>query len=161
MERFAKLLITSYLIGFGLTIQAQNTIPVTGGNATGTGGSVSYSIGQIVFNVITGTNSSVTQGVQQPYEISIVTSIENAKEIILECIVYPNPTRSIIKLSIETLEFENIKFKLFDLNGMLIQDKKVENKETEISMENLVPSTYFLRVIKDKKEVKTFKVIKN
>lgn len=157
-------MILSILFLYGLchySILGQETITSTGGNATGRGGSVSYTVGQIAFSTFLRANGSVIQGVQQPFEISIVTGVEATKEITLNCIVYPNPTRSIIKLSIESFDFEKISYQLFDINGILIQDKKVENKETEISMENLVPSTYFLRVIKDKKEVKTFKVIKN
>lgn len=59
---------------FGLTpINAQETVLSSGGNATG-GGSVSYSVGQIVYNAYPGTNdNSEAQGVQQPYESSIET----------------------------------------------------------------------------------------
>ena len=47
------------------------------------------------------------------------------------------------------------------MNGKLIESKKVENNETSIVMSNLVPATYFLKVIQDNKEIKTFKIIKN
>lgn len=81
------------LIGFSITIlHAQATIPATGGNAAGSGGSVSYTVGQITCNFLSGTNGTIAQGVQQPYEISVVTAIETAREISLECTVYPNPT---------------------------------------------------------------------
>lgn len=42
------------------------------GNATGTGGTSSYSIGQVVYASATGTNDSVNQGMQQPFEIFIL-----------------------------------------------------------------------------------------
>jgi hypothetical protein len=64
MKHFAKLLITAYFIGYGLTIQAQNTIPATGSNATGTGGAVSYSVEQVPYNTFSGTNGFIIQGVQ-------------------------------------------------------------------------------------------------
>jgi hypothetical protein len=157
-----RILSILFLGGFWIVaVQGQETILATGGNANGIGGSVSYTIGQSAFEAFKGTNGSVVQGVQQPYEISVLTGIENTKEIDLKCIVYPNPTRSVIKLLIESSELEKMRFQLFDINGIIIRDKKVENKETEISMDNLVPSTYFLRVINDKQEVKTFKIIKN
>jgi hypothetical protein len=70
-------------------VHAQSTIPATGGNAAGNGGSVSYTVGQIVYTTVSGTNGSVAQGVQQPYEISVVTGIEN-KEINLSCSIYSN-----------------------------------------------------------------------
>ena len=73
------------LLGIGLTVlQAQNTIPASGGNATGTGGSVSYTVGQIVYTKSAGSNGSSAQGVQQPYEISVPTALEEAKGISLE-----------------------------------------------------------------------------
>ncbi len=61
------------LLGLGLTgLQAQTSVNATGGNASGSGGSASYSVGQVVYTTHTGTNGSVAQGVQQPFEISVV-----------------------------------------------------------------------------------------
>ena len=68
------------LLGLGLTgLKAQEAIPATGGMASGSGGSVSYSLGQLVYTTNTGTNGSVALGIQQPFEIFVVTSIEQAK----------------------------------------------------------------------------------
>jgi putative copper export protein len=59
------------LLGLGLTgLQAQENINTTGGDATGIEGSASYSIRQIVYQTHTGTNGSVSEGVQQAFEIS-------------------------------------------------------------------------------------------
>ena len=61
------------LLVFGITTaQAQQAITATGGNASGSGGTVAYSVGQIIYATNTGTTGSVAQGVHQPYEISIV-----------------------------------------------------------------------------------------
>lgn len=147
--------------GFVMTIDAQNTITTSGGNATGTEGTVSYTLGQIVYNTHSGASGNLTQGVQQPYEISVVTTIENTSGINLECIVYPNPTKGSIKLIVEFIDNENLKLQLYDINGALLQDKKVESRITEISMENLSASIYFLKVIINNKEVKVFKIVKN
>jgi hypothetical protein len=102
----------------------------------------------------------VIQGVQQPYEISIVTAIRNTGIINLECSVYPNPTGGSAKLLFESSDIENLRFRLFDFNGVLLQDKKVESRETEISMENLSSSVYFLKVYINNLEVKVFKIVK-
>jgi hypothetical protein len=150
------------LLGLGLTeVYAQEAVPATGGNASGSGGSVSYTIGQVVYTTNSGTNGSVAQGVQQPFEISVVTAFESAREISLQCKVYPNPTHGIIKLIIEFSVHENLRFRLYDINGVILQDKKVESSETEISMDNLSSSIYFLKVTDHNKEVKVFKIIKN
>jgi hypothetical protein len=141
-------------------VQGQETIPSAGGTATGSGGTVTYTAGQLVFKVITGTTGSIMQGVQQPYEISVVTAIEKTEDITLESIVYPNPTEGLIRLVIKSFDNENIRFRLYDINGVLLRDKKIVEEETEISMNNLSSSIYFLKIIKDKTDVKTFKIIK-
>lgn len=59
------------LLGLGLTgLLAQEAILATGGDASGGGGSVSWSAGTVVFRTYTGINGSVAESVQQPYEIS-------------------------------------------------------------------------------------------
>jgi len=64
-------------------------------------------------------------------------------------------------LVFESFDYENLRFRLYDINGVLLQDKKVESRETEISMENLSSSVYLLKVIINNKEVKVFKIVKN
>jgi len=149
------------LLGLGLTgLQAQETIPATGGNASGSGGTVSYSVGQVVYTTNTGTNGSVAQGVQQPFEISVVTGIEQTA-INLAISAYPNPTTDFLRLKVESEKLKDLSYQLYDLNGKLLQNKKIEGNETSIVMSNLVPATYFVKVTEGNKEVKTFKIIKN
>jgi hypothetical protein len=152
-----------FLLGVGLTVnlQAQQAIPSTGGNASGSGGSVSYTVGQVLYTVKTGSNGSMTEGVQQPYEISVVVGIEQAKDIYLICTVYPNPTTDLLTLEVEILENENLFFQLYDIMGKLLVSKKLIDIKTTISMANLAPATYFLKVTDNEKIVKTFKIIKN
>ena len=161
MKQQRKILSIFFLLGFCIfTVQGQQTIPATGGNASGSGGSVSYTVGQILSSSISGANGSVVQGVQQPYEISVVTAIRNTEDISLKCSVYPNPTAGLTKLVFESPDFENLRFRLYDINGILLQDKKVESRETEISLENFSSSVYFLKVLRNNSEVKVFKIVK-
>jgi len=149
------------LLGLGLTgLQAQETIPATGGNASGSGGTVSYSVGQVVYATNTGTNGSVAQGVQQPFEISVVTEIGEAKGINLNCTAYPNPTTDYLVLKVENYDKGNLLYQLFDMNGKLLENKKITGNETSIVMSKLVPATYFVKVTEGNKKVKTFKIIK-
>lgn len=150
------------LVGsFCLTLlQGQSTIPATGGTATGSGGIATYTVGQITYKTISETTGSVAQGVQQPYEISVVTAIENTEGITLEYKIYPNPTSGQLILTIKPFEGENFKYRLYDLNGILLMDKLIESDITEISMENLAPAPYFLVIMNGKMEIKTFRIIK-
>ncbi len=52
-------------------LQGQSTIPTTGSTASGSGGTATYTVGQITYKTFSGTNGTVAQGVQQPYEISV------------------------------------------------------------------------------------------
>lgn len=142
-------------------VQGQATVPVTGGTASGTGGSATYTIGQVVFSVITGTNGSVVQGVQQPYEISTVTAIEGTGDITLRYTLYPNPTKGMMRLVIKSFDDGTFRFQVYSLNGAVLQEGSVSDEETEVSLENGKSGIYFLRVIRNNREVKVFKIIKN
>ena len=151
-----------FLSALGITgIQAQQSNSASGGMASGSGGSVSYSVGQVAYSANTGTNGSVTQGVQQPYEISVVTAIEEANSINLAVSAYPNPTTDFLQLKVESKKLKDLSYQLYDMNGKLLQNKKFVGSDTQIDMSNCVPSTYFVKVISGSKSIKEFKIIKN
>ena len=155
-------LIAIFLLGLGFTgLQAQNAITATGGDASGSGGSVSFTIGQIAYNTATNSNGSVAQGVQQAYEISEVSGLIESKGITLQCSVFPNPTSDFLTLKIEDEMQIQYLVSLIDINGKMLVCKKTEGFETIISMKNLVPAVYFLKITQNDNEVKTFKIIKN
>lgn len=149
------------LLGLGLTgLQAQESVNATGGNALGSGGSASYSIGLVVYTTHTGINGSLAQGVQQPFEISVI-GIEETKGINLTVSAYPNPTTDFLMLRVVDFEVSNLSYQLYDTQGKLLQSEKITGKQTSIDMSNLVPAIYFVIVIQANKLVKTFKAIKH
>ncbi len=151
-----------FLFCLGFTaVQAQEATVASGGDASGSGGSASYSVGQVVYTTNIGTNGSVVQGVQQPYEISVVTAIEEAKGINLSILAYPNPTTNYLELKVESEKLKDLSFQLFDMNGKLLENEKIISNQTSIVMSNFAPSNYFVKVIQGNKEIKTFKIIKN
>lgn len=154
--------------GLGITIlQAQETIPASCGNASGSGGTVSYSVGQISNTTHTGITGSVAEGVQQPYEISDITGIREANEISLNCAVYPNPATDFLTLKVEgsaNLTLQSLAYQLCDVGGKIIEYKNLSEYETLIAMTHLAPSTYFLKIVLTGQdpfqELKVFKIIK-
>jgi len=143
-----------------LSTTAQEAVTSAGGDASGTSGSVSYTIGLIAYTTSTGSNGSVAAGVQQPYEISVSTAIEDAKDILLEFSAYPNPATDVLKLKTGERDFNDITYRLFDMNGKLIKAGRITGPETSVNMQKLSPSVYFVRVIEDGEEIKVFKIIK-
>jgi hypothetical protein len=151
------------LLLFGFFIQnalGQKSVVASGGNATGTGGKVSYSIGQVAYTTATGTGGKVTQGVQQPFEI-VTLGTDNFPEITVTMAVYPNPTTSLVNLTVDNFDFEKLQFYLTDINGKQLQSRKIIDAETQIEMENLPQAIYFLNVLHNNKTLKTFRIIKN
>lgn len=150
-----------FLFGFLIPkVHSQNAIVVAGGNATGSSGKVSYSIGQIADSYASGINGTVSQGMQQPFEISTLGS-DDFPNIILEMTVYPNPTANNVTLKIADFSTENLSCQLFDVTGKQISESKISTSETSIIMENLTASIYFLNINDANKTIKTFKIIKN
>ena len=141
-------------------LKAQEAIPASGGNASGGGGTANYTVGQVAYTTNTGSNGSVSQGVQQPFEISVVSGVETTT-IELACSAYPNPTTDKLILRVENNEKLNLTYQLLDISGRLLESKKVEGSETCIAMGSLTPSIYFLKVFDGINEAKTFKIIKN
>ena len=140
-------------------LQAQEIVSIAGGEASGDGGSASYTIGQAVYTTHQGTDgNSIAQGVQQPVEISTVLGI-NETTINLKVSVYPNPTTN--HLTLKTEKTEGLTVLLYDLQGKLIESKKVTTKTSTIKLEKLAAATYFLKVVKNNKPIRIFKIIKN
>jgi hypothetical protein len=160
MKQVKRTLILFLLsLSFISMVKGQEAITAAGGAATGSGGSVSYAVGQIAYSVYSGSNGTVSQGVIQPYEISVVTEIDDVS-IVPGSKVYPNPAERAVKLVFESETIKNTSFRLYDINGIMLRNGKIEASETDISMENLTPSIYFLKIYTDNLEVKIFKIIK-
>jgi hypothetical protein len=153
----AIVLLSSLLTG----LHAQEALPVTGGDASGSGGVASYTVGQVVYLTHTGTGGSEAQGVQQPFEISIISGIEEGKSITLQYLVYPNPVTEMLTLKIRGELRTDYVVSIYDMNGIRLVHIKINSIETSIDMKNLVPATYILKMTDNNKEVKTFKIIKN
>lgn len=156
--KIKKLLIATLLL-VAFQTQAQEAVATAGGDASGTNGNVSYTVGQVVYTTNTGTTGSVAQGVQQPFEIQAVLGIENFN-INLQMAVFPNPTTNWLQLDIKNYGFEKLNYQIFDINGKLVLENKISTETTTISMENLSTNIYLLKVLDNNKEVKTFKIIK-
>jgi hypothetical protein len=154
-------LFVAFLFSTSLSgLQAQENTVSASGNASGIEGTVSYSVGQVAYLTKSGTEGTITEGIQQPFEILIPTGIEDEKGITLECLLYPNPSDEFVKLKIENRDINNLGYHLLNMNGVLLQTMKISDKETLISMDGLEKSTYILVITQNEKVLKTFQVIK-
>lgn len=148
------------LILFSIPAFGQQNTLSSGGDASGTGGSTSYSVGQVAFTTNTSENGSVNHGVQQPYIIQAITGI-NEPGISLSLTAYPNPTTDILQLVVESEMEKHIRYQLYSMQGQLLANEDLTLNQTGIDLSGYMPATYILKVIRNNSEVKSFKIIKN
>lgn len=153
-----KLLITASFALLGAIVLAQDRTTSSGGDATGSGGTVSYTIGLIDYSNASGSNGNIHEGVQQPLEFYTV----NVDEWILDysLSVFPNPASDFLIISSEQ-QPEGLNFVLTDAAGKIVREDAITELETTIDLSNLAPAGYFLTIQSENQFVQTYKLIKH
>jgi len=144
------------------TNNIMETINASGTDATGSSGTVTYSIGQLFYTYIGLSVYNVAQGVQHGESSVFLSTAENTVESKMEMLIFPNPTTDFVTLHMEALEYENgpQSYQLYDLQGRLLLQNTIKKTETQINLNNLNASVYILRVYANNKVLKTFKILK-
>jgi len=130
-----KIKLSVLLLAIGITAQAQQATISSGGDALGSGGTVSYSVGQVVYTTNSGSNGSVSQGVQQVYEIFALGIKETALNSSIS--VFPNPTSDNLTLQISDFKNEKLAYQLYDMQGKLVSGEEVSAGQTQINTVSL------------------------
>jgi hypothetical protein len=155
----------SLLLAFGLSLlgysasYGQTSVNAAGGEASGTGGEASFTIGEAIFTDPSGDGGISLQGVQQSYEF--VTGIDELASVELLLNIFPNPASSTVTLSIAEPNVTDFRYRMYDLNGKLLLENRVQADLTLIPIENYPDATYLLEVLLDSRPVKSFTIIKN
>ena len=157
MKKQLTLLVSGVLCA--IQLMAQNTAATSGGTASGAGGSATYTIGQTGYTTQTGTGGTVTLGVQQPFEIVVVSGVKETT-IQLKVVAHPNPVQDWLQLTIDATEVSGISYTLSDVAGKTLQSQSVLVPATLISFKEYASGTYFLSVLRKGEAVKTFKLIR-
>lgn len=147
------ILLMAFVALIGAKANAQTAVATAGGEA----GTVSYTVGQTFVDVAVSDKGSVTPGVQQAYEITIIDGVDD-RQVTLEAAVYPNPVTDRLVLRVDDTD---LRYSLIDVNGRAIAADNIIDVQTSIEMSNLAQGVYFLRVDNGKNMVKTFKIVKN
>ncbi len=140
-------------------LSAQETTLAAGGEATGTGGSCSYSVGQVFYNTVTDNTGSISQGVQQSLELFVLSNPE-LTTLNLKAVTYPNPTSDYVVLSLSDASLTDLSYVLYDLQGRLVAQNKVLQASTKIDLSPFEGGVYVLKVNQNNKQLKSFKIIK-
>ncbi|MBR4136491.1 MAG: T9SS type A sorting domain-containing protein [Bacteroidales bacterium] len=157
-----KLFIFSLFSLFVVSLHAQSAVVPAGGTATGAGGTVTYTVGQIADQQVNGGDKYIIEGVQQPYEIQTV-GVNEYPGITLEAVLFPNPTTSYVQLRITNYDMPagGLTAQLYDANGKLLELFKITDLETMMDLSVYPTASYQLRIMEGSRMLKTFKVVKN
>jgi hypothetical protein len=156
-------LIIMFTLFPGISIlYAQETVDASGGEAAGGGGTISYSVGQVAALALSGTSGTVLQGVQQPWEVYLITGLNAWNDLTLDCTIYPNPAGDFLKLKVEGWNQEKLSFRFYDMSGKIYRTGYVTASETTISLAALLSGAYLLSITKEAdQQIQSFKIIKN
>lgn len=155
-----SILLFLFIFSFTNNVSAQQSANTSSKNVSQNNTSVSYSIGEVYYNTTTTLSSVITQGIQQPYEIYLISGIGNEKDVQL-ITAFPNPTSSTIKIVTQDIKIDGLNYKLYDLLGKEILSGDITSNQTEVDLNNLMPAVYFIKVFRYNSTIKYFKIIKN
>lgn len=140
-----------------LGFSQQNTV-ASGGDANGSNGSVSYSIGQIDYTNASGTDGSTNEGVQQPFEFfdpdASLTELEWGASL------FPNPTMDQVVLHFENVPQE-ANYHLYGLNGKILLSAAISSEETTLDIRSFAAGSYLLEMTAPSKSTRTIQIIKH
>lgn len=137
----------------------QSAVIASGGDSFQGDGSFSFSVGLPNFSYFVSDNGYVTEGVQHGYEISRIAPYIGSK-VTIDAIVYPNPTADKVSLEILDIDLSDLSYALFDIRGRLFQKGQITSSLSTISLETVEPATYFIQIMKNKKSITGFKIVK-
>jgi hypothetical protein len=141
-------------------VQAQQAAAAAGGQASGSGGSTSYTVGQVANSTHSAASGSIAQGVQQPYSV-LPTSLETGPDGLLLLTAFPNPTTDVLTLHTNTLTSPAAEARLYAVDGSLVRQQVLEGTDTSFDLKNLALGKYTLVVRDGDRPLGTFSVIKH
>ena len=154
-----KILI-SLILFLPLLTQAQKGFVSSGGEAHGSTGTISFSIGQAFYAPVFTEKGSHSPGIQQTYEVLELPTQEFFSTN-LQLAVYPNPATHRITLDIEHSEISGLTYDLFSTSGQILRTGAIRDTKTEVSLEEFGAAIYLLKVFRNSELLKTFQIIKN
>jgi len=139
---------------------AQQTVLPAGGDATGSSGSVSWSLGQVDYTANNSSGGTVSQGVQQPIEFLILATAE--KDPVTRSIsAMPNPASDGITVQLSTPPTSAATYRLVDLHGQEVATGRFTGTSAYVPLAGLAAATYLIHVVQGGSETSVLRVIKH
>jgi hypothetical protein len=150
-----KITIVLFSLFATLSVSGQEVVSTQGDTYTNGDVRMDFTIGEVI--IATGTDgvTDVTQGLHQT-TWTIITSADVIPNY--EATVFPNPTADV--LNIQTSQFENVSYILYDVKGVLVKQGNLSAEETPIEVSELASGSYSLILNNGEQNLKIFKLVK-
>lgn len=126
--------------------QSLQPMVIASGSGSGMGNTqyLDYTIGQVAYLTASSASNHLTQGFQQPAEISTPV-VDLRPDWTIN--VFPNPASETIFLSADQIPaFSKARYDLIDLQGRILLHGLIQGQLQEIDVNHLPASMYFLRI---------------
>lgn len=153
-------LLALFLLFSLTTAQAQQAVGAAGGDATASGGSVSFTVGQVAYTASGTPSGSLSEGVQQPWTV-LPTALQTGPDGQLLLTAFPNPAADVLTLHTNTLVSPSAEARLFAADGSLVRQQVLEGPDTSFDLKGLALGKYTLVVRDGDRPLGTFSVIKH
>jgi hypothetical protein len=157
MQKTKYLFVLLFLISISYTLKGQELVSSSGNFHHDTNFQMSWSLGEIMIETFSGTNSILTQGFHQSrLSVSSVFVQENSQ---INVHLYPNPAKDFVVIN--TDDHSGLTYFLYSLDGRAIKTDRIVSHETTLDFQDLSPGVYIIRISQGNFLLGNYKVIKN
>ncbi len=146
---------TSAVFGQSLTPWLIST---AGSHDDSSGGTLSWSVGELAITTLEGDEHMITQGFHQG-SLDIETTYKMA-DTDYELHTYPNPARDYVTIEVNHDSYEHLHFTLLDIHGSKLKGDHLKGYTTRLSVQSLNSGIYFLNIADQNTIIQTFRITK-
>jgi hypothetical protein len=157
MKKVVFVLLTICLFSISKII-AQQIFASSGDFFKDTHGSISFTIGEPINETFSKFENILTQGYQQSKLPGL--AINELTESLFKVSIFPNPCKDFIIINVDNIKDYDIQLELYGIIGNLLIRDSFDCAQKKILLTGLQSSFYYLKVIINKKEVRSFKIVK-
>lgn len=130
---------------FAASAMAQQAVTPAGADASGNGGSLSWTLGQVDAAFLQASAGSMAQGVQHPVELLTLAVEEKGPAPGLSA--WPNPTADAVTLDLGEAFDANTQYQVLDATGRRLAVGPVPASSFAISFRSWPAASYFIRIL--------------
>lgn len=154
-----NLFLIAFFVAFHFA-QGQESVNTAGGVDIGSGGSVSFSVGQLVYTTESKASGAVVQGIQRPHKLT-ATNLKKPDNS-LSFKAYPNPSSGDLFLETNAYRKGKLVYHLMDMQGKRLMTNPIALPKTKINLRSFAVGTYLIQIYDaEKQPVQTIKIVKN